>query len=303
MALTITLYSNHGAGGPLVLELPGPDCPEPVLDKPWPNVTFPACKLILHRGCAPNDTLRQVCCDTLEQACFDAPQWSVYDGLYDHRNFRRARRSCRKEDYFALTLDNQLMWLQTKTNQMRERPRMMARWTLPAGAEYLYIGYPDDAAPSYLHTYLFDTDEQLLHRRLCKLAPNCDDFAFSKISSAYAHRSAERFMAVYYSGDEISPAEQAVIDELVAFPKDDPLAFYDACMRHVPFEAYAVDRAGNRTDSYWGTGFPLGKGLSDFLNPETWREMNRFDDVFAWERYSSDMDEENGFGNIYSSII
>lgn len=31
--------------------------------------------------------------------------------------------------------------------------------------------------------------------------------------------------------------------------------------------------------------------------------MNRFDDVFAWERYSSDMDEKNGFGNIYSSII
>ena len=51
--------------------------------------------------------------------------------------------------------------------------------------------------------------------------------------------------------------------------------------------------------SYWGTGFPLGKGLADFLNPITWREMNRVDDVFAWERYSSNMDETDGFGNIF----
>ena len=302
MSLTITLYSNQGAGGPFVLELPGPDCPEPVLYKPWPDVTFPACKLILHRGCAPDDSLRQVCRDSLEQACFDAPQRSVYDGLYDHQNFRCARRKCRKEDYFALTLDNQLIWLQTKTNQMRERPRIMARWTPPADAKYLYIGYPADAVPAYRHTYLFDTDEQLLHRRLCKLAPTCTDFAFFKLSTTYAHRAEERFAAVYYPGDEITPAEQAVIDELMAFPKDNPLAFYDACMRHVPFEAYAVDREGTRTGSYWGTGFPLGKGLADFLNPITWREMNRVDDVFAWERYSSDMDEENGFGNLYTTI-
>ena len=273
MSLTITLYSNHGAGGPFILELPGPDCPEPVLDKPWPGVTFPACKLILHRGCAPDDTLRQVCRDSLEQACFDAPQCSVYDGLYNHQNFRRARRKCRKKDYFGITTDNQILWLQTKTNQMRERPRVMARWTPPEDAKYLYIGYPADAVPAYRHTYLFDINEQLLHRRLCKLAPACTDFAFFKISSAYAHRSAERFMAVYYPGDEISPAEQAVIDELMAFPKDDPLAFYDACMRHVPFEAYAVDREGDRMGSYWGTGFPLGKGLADFLNPITWHEM------------------------------
>ena len=109
MALTITLYSNYGAGGPFILELPGSDSPEPVLDKPWPNVTLPACKLILHRGCAPDDTLRQVCRDTLAQACFDTPQWSVYDGLCDHQNFRRARRKCRKEDYFGITTDNQLM--------------------------------------------------------------------------------------------------------------------------------------------------------------------------------------------------
>lgn len=34
MPLTITLYSNQGAGGPIVLELPGSDRPEPVLDKP-----------------------------------------------------------------------------------------------------------------------------------------------------------------------------------------------------------------------------------------------------------------------------
>lgn len=103
MALTITLYSNHGTGGPLVLELPRPDCPEPVLNKLWPDGTFPACKLILHRDCMLDDTL--------EQACFDTPQWSVYDGLYDHQNFRCARRRCRKENYFALTLDNQLIWL------------------------------------------------------------------------------------------------------------------------------------------------------------------------------------------------
>lgn len=182
---------------------------------------------------------------------------------------------------------------------MRERPRMMARWTPPADAKYLYIGYPADAVPTYRHTYLFDTDEQQLHRRLCKLAPNCDDFSFFKLSAAYAHRAEERFVAVYYPGDEITPAEQAIIDELMTFPKDDPLAFYDACMRHVPFEAYAVDRAGDRMGSYWGTGFPLGKGLADFLNPETWHAMNCVEDVFAWERYSSDMGEENGFGNLY----
>lgn len=45
-------------------------------------------------------------------------------------------------------------------------------------------------------------------------------------------------MTVYYPGDEITFAEQAVIDELMAFPKDSPLAFYDACMRHVPFKSH-----------------------------------------------------------------
>lgn len=114
----------------------------------------------------------------------------------------------------------------------------MALWSPPADAKYLYIGYPDDTALVYWHSYLFDTDEQLLHRRLCKLAPTYTDFAFFKLSTTYAHRADERFMAVYYPGDEITFAEQAVIDELMAFPKDNPLAFYDACMRHVPFKLH-----------------------------------------------------------------
>ena len=46
----------------------------------------------------------------------------------------------------------------------------------------------------------------------------------------------------------------------------------------------------------------MGKGLADFLNPETYREMNRFTNVYEWERYSSGMDDDIEFENIYDGI-
>lgn len=91
-----------------------------------------------------------------------------------------------------------------------------------------------------------------------------------------------------------------VINALNAFPKDDSLAFYDECMKHIPYEVYTVDWQGNRTGSYWATSHPLGKGIADFLNPETYRKMNRFEtNTYEWERYSSDMEDDDDFGNIY----
>ena len=91
-----------------------------------------------------------------------------------------------------------------------------------------------------------------------------------------------------------------MIDALNAFPKNDPVAFYDECMKHVPDEEYTVDRQGNRTGSYWNTTYPLGKGIADFLNPETYRKMIQFEvDTYEWERYSSDIEDDDDFGNIY----
>ena len=121
---------------------------------------------------------------------------------------------------------------------MREQPQIMPRWTPLADAKYRYISYPDEAEPTYRHTYLFDTDERLLHWRLSKLVPTCTDFA-----TAHAHRAAEHFMAIYYHDDKISPTEQAVIDDLIAFPKEDPLTFYDTYMRHVPLRMPSTSRA------------------------------------------------------------
>ncbi len=72
---------------------------------------------------------------------------------------------------------------------------------------------------------------------------------FLKISTKYEHSSDYEFYTVYCRGDYISQGDQAVIDALNAFPKDDPLAFYDECMKHIPGESYNVDRDSNRTSS------------------------------------------------------
>lgn len=142
-----------------------------------------------------------------------------------------------------------------------------------------------------------------MHRRLLRMAKRCEAIRFLKISTAYAHTAGYQFYAVYYQGDEISPEDQAVIDALNAFPKDDPVAFYDECMKHVPSEEYTVDRQGNRTGSYWNTTHPLGKGITDFLIPETYCKMNRFEtNTYEWERYSSDMEDDDDFGNVYEMI-
>ena len=125
-----------------------------------------------------------------------------------------------------------------------------------------------------------------------------------KKSTAFAHTAGYQFYAVYYQGDEISPEDQAVIDALNAFPKDDPVAFYDECMKHVPSEEYTVDRQGNRTGSYWNTTHPLGKGITDFLNPETYCKMNGVaTDIYEWEWYSSDMEDDDDFGNVYEMNV
>lgn len=136
------------------------------------------------------------------------------------------------------------------------------------------------------------------------MAKRCEAFRFFKISTTYAHTAGYQFYAVYYQGDEISPEDQAVIDALNAFPKDDPVAFYDECMKHVPSEEYTVDRQGNRTGSYWNTTHPLGKGITDFLIPETYCKMNRFEtNTYEWERYSSDMEDDDDFGNVYEMNV
>lgn len=306
-SVMIEIRSNHGMGEPLVLEIPVPDTPDRTLDKPWPKMaSLPVCKLILYHGCGTDmlhrfdNSLCQLRYETLEEACFDAVEETVYDGLDDHQNFRSVRRKHRKEDFIALTAANQLIWLQTKTNQMREVPRIMEKWTIPEGAKYVYIGSVKHPAPEYISRFLFDTDEVRLHQRLLRMAKGSASFEFLKLSTQYSHAADYRFTAVYYRGDYISPEDQAVIDALNTFPKDNPLAFYDECMKHVPYEAYTVDRQGNRTGSYWATSHPLGKGIADFLNLETYCKMNRFKtDIYEWERYSSDMEDDDDFGNIY----
>ena len=307
--VTIELRSDHGNGEPLILQLPVPDYDPPVLDKPYPDMKpLPACKLILYHSCSTglshrfNNSLFHAHADTLEQACFDAIEETPYDGLDDRQNFKKVRRKHRKEDVIGLTTDNQLIWLQIKTNKMREVPRVMEKWTIPDDAKYIYIGSVEEPSPAFLSRFLFDADEVRLHQRLLRMAKGEETFEFTKISTQYAHTAGYLFDAVYYRGDYISPENQAVIDHLNAFPKDDPLAFYDECMKHVPYERYTVDRSGNRACSYWATGHYLGKGLADFLSPETYREMNRFTNVYEWERYSSGMDDDIEFGNIYDGI-
>lgn len=304
----IELRSGLGYGESFVLEIPVPDKPEQrILDKPWPKMApLPLCRLILCHGCGTDflhrfdNSLFQAQCKTLEQACFEGLEAAVYDGLDDHQNFRSVRRRHRQEDYIALTMDNQIIWLRTKTNKMREIPRVMEKWTIPERAQYVYIGAVEYPAQEHIGRYLFDVDERNLHRRLLRMAKNSDSFEFLKLSTQYAHASDYRFYAVYYPGDYISPEDQAVIDALNAFPKDDPLAFYDECMKHVPGEAYLVDRDGNRTCSRWTTTHLLGKGIADFLNPETYHKMTRFKtNTYEWERYSSDMQDDVDFGNIY----
>ena len=308
--ITIELRSNHGMSEPLVLEIPVPDTPDRTLDKPWPQINppYPACKQILYCNCRLDlthklhNSLSQLRFDTLEEACFSGVENTVYDGLDDHQNFRSVRRRHRAGDFIAITMDNQVIWLRSRTNHMLEPPRVMEKWTIPAEAKYLYIGSANTADPAFRHRFLFDTDEIRLHQRLLRLAKGAETFEFTKISTQYAHTAGYLFDAVYYRGDYVSPEDQAVIDYLNAFPKDDPLAFYDECMKHIPYERYTVDRAGNRTCAYWATGHYLGKGLADFLNPETYREMNRFTNVYEWERYSSGMDDDIEFENIYDGI-
>ena len=289
----------------IIFDIPYYEIPE--LDKPWPEINppYPVCKLILYHSCYTDlcgkfdNGLFHTWADTLEEACFDAIEESIYTGEYEHRNFKKVRRRHRKEDYIALTADNQLIWLRTKTNKMREVPRVMEKWTIPQEAKYFYIGTVEHPDPEHLGRYLFDADERNLHRRLLRMAKDKEDFNFYKISTQYAHRAEYLFGAVYDSGDVIPPEDQAVIDALNAFPKDDPLAFYDECMKHIPYEAYTVDRAGNRTGSYWAAKYFLGKGIADFLNPETYRKMIRFTNAYEWERYSSNMEDDNDFGNLY----
>lgn len=184
-SVMIEIRSNHGMGEPLVLEFPVPDTPDRTLDKPWPKMApLPACKLILYHGCGTDmlhrfdNSLCQLRYETLEEACFDAIEETVYDGLDDHQNFRSVRRKHRKEDFIALTAANQLIWLQTRTNKMREVPRVMEKWTIPEDAKYVYIGSVKHPAPEYISRFLFDTDEVRLHQRLLRMTEGSTSFEF-----------------------------------------------------------------------------------------------------------------------------
>ena len=122
--ITIELRSNHGMGEPLVLEIPVPDTPDRTLDKSWPQIDppYPKCKQILYCSCRLDLTYRlhnslsHLRFDTLEEACFSGVENTVYDGLDDHQNFRSVRRRHRTEDFIAITMDNQVIWLRSRTN-------------------------------------------------------------------------------------------------------------------------------------------------------------------------------------------
>lgn len=183
---------------------------------------------------------------------------------------------------------------------MCERSQIVEKRDIPADAKYLYIGSVNAPDHIFCQHFLFDVDERRLHQRLLRMAKHADSFNFLKISTQYAHSSDYEFYAVYYRGDYISPENQAVIDALNAFPKDDPLAFYDECMKHILGESYNVDRDGNRTGSMWTTSHLLGKGIVDFTPPETYHKMTQLKvNTYEWERFTSQMEQDDNFGNIY----
>lgn len=158
---------------------------------------------------------------------------------------------------------------------MCERSQIVEKRDIPADAKYLYIGSVNAPDHIFYQHFLFDVDERRPHQRLLRMAKHANSFNFLKISTQYAHSSDYEFYAIYYRGDYISPENQAVIDALNAFPKDDPLAFYDECMKHILGESYNVDRDGNRTGSMWTTSHLLGKGIVDFTPPETYHKMTQ----------------------------
>lgn len=183
---------------------------------------------------------------------------------------------------------------------MCERSQIVEKRDIPADAKYLYIGSVNAPDHIFYQHFLFDVDERRPHQRLLRMAKHANSFNFLKISTQYAHSSDYEFYAVYYRGDYISPENQAVIDALNAFPKDDPLAFYDECMKHILGESYNVDRDGNRTGSMWTTSHLLGKGIVDFTTPETYHKMTQLKvNTYEWERFTSQMEQDDNFRNIY----
>ena len=109
---------------------------------------------------------------------------------------------------------------------MLEPPRVMEKWTIPAEAKYLYIGSANTADPAFRHRFLFDTTSRTCTGGFYTWQSTAKPSLFENINRLCAYGQYQ-FCAVYYPGDEISAEDQAVIDVLNAFPKDDPAAFYD----------------------------------------------------------------------------
>ena len=58
----------------------------------------------------------------------------------------------------------------------------------------------------------------------------------------------------------MSPEDQAMIDALNAFPKDDPIVFYGECMKHVPAKRISLIGAVTKHARAGLKHISLGKG-------------------------------------------
>lgn len=96
-------------------------------------------------------------------------------------------------------------------------------------------------------------------------------------------------------------------NHLLDFPKDDPEAFYDECMKYAIAERYEVDVNGYRHSSCWWWFDNLQKGHSDFTNPEIYAKMFTYDQPHLWchEKTVEDngelwtlSDEPENYGNV-----
>ena len=179
---------------------------------------------------------------------------------------------------FILSTDAMLSIYRIDTNEKSLRKCIS---TKDPEAEYTYIGIlsrtrSDNIVYGMVYAYGYRYSDIL--ETLRANASENDVITMYKISN-------ERINDPTYTFLSNPNMDHAYYDSIKAnLPKDDPVAYYDYCMRLIWYEKTVYNVKDGTTRTSWEYMDWINKSFDDFLNPKTFEEMIKLDRPILWER-------------------
>ena len=208
--------------------------------------------------------------DTLECIVTEEPI------LYFYKDYRNLIHKYRSLQYYVLTADNKFLKITTRTNKQTRGPILESVTTFPQEDKCFYF--------CRLHGRDFiGVDEYEVYREVFATFPKAERVTFLKVFLVYEHLAPTRVLDFASSDENIK-----IINEVNAFPKNDPEAFYWEVAKHTRYEEYTVTKNGMRKNCHMVDGEIFNRGYNDFITPKIYREICNSKCPLVWTRIDED---------------